>query len=268
MFPNQVEAPQRGRKRRLGLRTSNKRQNPVEDTPGVGSSELISGDTRVTPSDGMSSKLEIRMAGTHQTEALSCGDRESVGGSEIIEAAGDNLGLVSSGLTRVKSTPVVRESSGNDLLEEHGFGMDDQVQLQQKRLNETVSVIQVNESKEKGGNENGSGNLSSLTRKRLAEFRAPDSVGDPDVLSEIVVNIDHVENSHDIKKTKYCDQIINTNKTGEDTEIVKGVQKKSSSGNLLSFVTKMKFNTTKLKLDSDYDPFKQDDLDAEFGLDM
>ena len=110
--------------------------------------------------------------------------------------------------------------------------------------------------------------LSSLTRKRLAEFRAPDSVGDPDVLSEIVVNIDHVDNSHDIKKTKYCDQIINTNKTGEDTEIVKGVQKKSSSGNLLSFVTKMKFNTTKLKLDSDYDPFKQDDLDAEFGLDM
>merc|ERR1712192_120169 len=132
----------------------------------------------------------------------------------------------------------------------------------------TSEVAQVDQCKGKEADEKGVGSVSSLARKRLAEFRAPAQVGEvAEMQSEVVMNADIAENSLNVKKTE---PINKASKTGvDDQKVSKRVQKKSSSGNLLSFVTKMKFDTAKLNLNSDSDPFKQeDDFDVDFDLDI
>ena len=272
-----VDVRQRGKKRRLGLRASNRPQNSeekeMEATPGVNSSELNNGN-----SNGMS----LGQENTEQAEDLSCTDSMTEGGSMISVPQCHTSGSEIQSLTKVKSKPVVVESSSNQLLEEEKTPNSDQKQKSEeqkdsgkadqpkpklRRLCGTSEVAQVDQSEVKEGNEKGVGSVSSLTRKRLAEFRAPGQVGEVEEMqSEVVMNVDIVENSLNVEKTE---QISKASKAGvDDQKVAKRVQKKSSSGNLLSFVTKMKFDTTKLNLNSDSDPFKQDDFDVDFDLDI
>ena len=205
-----VDVCQRGKKRRLGLRASNRPQNSeekkIENTPGVNSSQLNN-------SNG-------------QAE-----DSMTKGGSMISVPQCHTSGSEKESLTKVKSKPVVVESNSNQLLEvektpnsdqnpkseeEKDSGKDDQPKTKLRRLCGTNEVAQV--------------------------------------------DIDIVENSEQISKAS---------KAGVgDQKMGKSVQKKSSSGNLLSFVTKMKFDTTKSNFNSDSDPFKQDDFDVDFDLDI
>jgi len=273
----QVDVRQRGKKRRLGLRASNRPQNSeekeMEATPGVNSSELNNGN-----SNGMS----LGQENTEQAEDSSCTDSMTEGGSMISVPQCHTSGSEIQSLTKVKSKPVVVESSSNQLLEEEKTPNSDQKQKSEeqkdsgkadqpkpklRRLCGTSEVAQVDQSEGKEGNEKGVGSVSSLTRKRLAEFRAPGQVGEVEEMqSEVVMNVDIVENSLNVEKTE---QISKASKAGvDDQKVAKRVQKKSSSGNLLSFVTKMKFDTTKLNLNSDSDPFKQDDFDVDFDLDI
>jgi len=273
----QVEVRQRGKKRRLGLRASKRPQNSeekeMEATPGVNSSELNNGN-----SDGMS----LGQENTEQAEDPSCTDSTTEAGSLINIPQCHTSGSEIQSLTKVKSKPLVVESSSNQLLEEEETPKRDQKQESEeqkdsgkaerskpklRRLNGTSKVAQVDQSKGKEGDEKGVGSVSSLTRKRLAEFRAPGQVGEvAEMQSEVVMNADIVENSLNVKKTE---QIIKASKAGvDDQKMGKRVQKKSSNGNLLSFVTKMKFDTTKLNLNSDSDPFKQDDFDVDFDFDI
>ena len=250
----QVEVRQRGQKRRLGLRASKKPKKTVEDKfeapSGADPSEFRS--DAICPG-GVSQGWPTERT-EQQAQAPSCTDAlgrphssgASVGGSENSE------------VTRVKSKPAVIEASSNLLLGEEivkndkknreseepkESGKSDLLKAKLRRLDDPSELVDQPEGKEKGG-------VSSLTRKRLAEFRAPEQGAE--MPSEVVMN--NVEKG--VKNTDHGDAI------GKAVKKESKVQKKSSSGNLLSFVTKMKFDTTKLMMDGD--PFKQDDFDLDW----
>jgi len=251
----QVEVRQRGQKRRLGLRASKKTKKPVEsktEAPSVANPwpSEFSTDANCTGGVSQGRPSEIK---EQQAEA------PSFGRPHLSGALAD--GSEGSGVTKVKRKQVVIEAKSNLLLGEEIFKSDDKNQESKeakepgnsdlsnlRRLDDTSEVVNQHKGKENGDE----GGVSSLIRKRLAVFRAPDQVAE--VLSEVVVN--NEEKSLNVKEDDHCDE------RGTAAKKDRKVQKKSSSGNLLSFVTKMKFDTTKLKMDSD--PFKQDDFDLDW----
>ena len=198
---------------------------------------------------------------TEQEEAESPSFTDALKGSHF---SGASIGASenSEEVTKVRRKPVVIETSSNLLL---GEGRDKNGEKKQeseeskepvksdlskaklRRLDDSSELVdhQPKKEKEKG--------VSSLTRRRLDEFRAPGQVAE--MPSDIVMNVDSLEKS--LKDVERCDEL---------GKAVKKADRKSSSGNLLSFVTKMKFDTTKLKVDTGSDPFKQDDLDFDFDL--
>ena len=247
----QVEVRQRGQKRRLGLRASKKPKKPVEDKieAPLGGADPSEFRSDVICSGGVSQGWPTERP-EQQAEAPS--------GTDALGRPHSSGASVGGEVTKVKSKPVVIEASSNLLLKEEivkndeknqeneepkESGKSDLLKAKLRRLDDPSELVDQPEGKEKGG-------VSSLTRKRLAEFRAPEQVAE--MLSEVVMN--NVEKG--VKNTDHGDAI------GKAVKKESKVQKKSSSGNLLSFVTKMKFDTTKLKMDSD--PFKQDDFDLDW----
>jgi len=250
----QVEVRQRGQKRRLGLRASKKAQKPAENKTEALSEAT---DPSELSSDGVNLGRQSEITKQEEAEAPSFTDvlkgshfsGASIGASENSEE-----------VTKVRSKPVVIETSSNLLLGE-GRDKNDEKKQESKeskepvksdlskaklrRLDDSSEFVDHQPEKEKG--------VSSLTRRRLDEFRAPGQVAE--MPSDLVMNVDSLEKS--LKDVKRCDEL---------GKAVKKADRKSSSGNLLSFVTKMKFDTTKLKVDTGSDPFKQDDLDFDFDL--
>ena len=241
-------------------------ENETEATSGANSSEMSTGCSDANCSDGMGLGFQNDIT-QKQAEARSCIDTSSLGrssslsGASVDFSAGEchKLGSETSEVTKVKSKPVVMESSKNCLLDEENGEMkesekSDPPKAKLRRLDDISEAVQGDESKGGVGNEKG---VSSLTRKRLAEFRAPGQVGDVKVQRVESLNVTDAD----------PDQKKNVSKAGgNEGKVEKEVQKKGFSGNLLSFVTKMKFDTTKVKIDSD--PFKQDDFEIDFDLDM
>ena len=234
-------------------------ENETEATSGANSSEMSTGCSDANCSDGMGlgSQNDITQ---QQAEARSCIDTSSLGRSSSLSAGEcHKLGSETNEVTKVKSKPVVMESSKNCLLDEENGEMkesekSDPPKARLRRLDDISEAVQVNEAK--GGVRNEKG-VSSLTRKRLAEFRAPGQVGDVKVQRVESLNVTDAD----------PDQKKNVSKAGgNEGKVKKEVQKKGFSGNLLSFVTKMKFDTIKVKIDSDL--FKQDDCEIDFDLDM
>jgi len=266
----QVEVHQRRKKRRLGLRAGTK---PRDESEKELKSNSGINDIEVIPNDHASH-------GSGDCNDIASGDVEQVGVASLLatdipftDVAGDKEHLLSDGrkLTKIKKKLPNEESLSDQLLQENRAGnkqcleksLEEEHHHQPlpkvKRIEDSRRVPARDVTQANVGEEKGKPALSSITRKKLSEFRAPGFSGHGVERGEEVLNLN----------TNRTDENLDTSSTsqlkkkhgGSNEKILKKGLKKSSSENLLKSVTKMKFDLPKLNLDSIGDPFKQDDLE-------